>query len=129
MIVCPSMKINSSCTIYYNAEFSIWEFSTPDIEFDCTFDNPEFDLAVVDEVDKISYIIKDLEPEIKLKISKHLENWCEDLENAHILSVDVTKLVTDKVIDISYAGGDEWGDLGINIVIENGKIVETYSGD
>jgi len=38
-------------------------------------------------------------------------------------------LVRQNEIDIAYAGGDNWGDLVVNIVINDGKIINSYAGD
>ncbi len=47
----------------------------------------------------------------------------------NLVSIDVSWLLEKDQVDVSYAGSDNWGDLGVNIVITGGKIDHVYSGD
>jgi hypothetical protein len=43
--------------------------------------------------------------------------------------VDLDHYGKSKTIDMAFAGDDSWGDFGVNVIITDGKIVDTYGGD
>ena len=115
-------------SIVWNKEFDGWEFS--DGEYDYLLaHNPQFDVTVLDYLDTAKRWLTDLEREIETEIKKNLEGWCEWNGEKHVVDIDLSQLMSDKQIDVSYADGEAWGDLGVNIVITNGKITHSYAGD
>ena len=44
-------------------------------------------------------------------------------------SIDVSWLTTKRQIDVSYVGDDYWGDLGVNFIITDGRITDSFAGD
>lgn len=115
-------------SIRWNNQFHCWEFT--DGEYDYLLaENPEFDIAVLNKLGAVRRWLADLDHEIGAEIKKHLEGWCEWNGEKHVVEIDISRLVSDQEIDISYADGDQWGDLGITIVITDGRITSSSAGD
>ena len=91
-------------------------------------ENSVFDVAVLPILPKIEEWLAGLESEIDSEIKKHLEGWCDWKGHKDLVNVDVSWLVTKNAVDLSYAHED-WADLGVNIVITDGKITNSYAGD
>ena len=45
-----------------------------------------------------------------------------------VVVIEVSRLADQNEIDISF-GCEQWADYGLNIVITNGKITDSYAGD
>ncbi|MCH7573276.1 MAG: hypothetical protein IH891_10210, partial [Planctomycetes bacterium] len=67
--------------------------------------------------------------EIDRGIAKQLDGWCEWDGKKVLDSIEVSCLLEKDQVDVSYSGSDDWGDLGVNIIITGGRIEEVYSGD
>jgi hypothetical protein len=114
--------------IHWNKECDWWDFS--DDEYDYTFTaSPDFDTSVLDQLAMAKQWITDLDAEIETEIAKHLKGWCEWNGEKEVVEIDVSRLDSDQEIDISYAGSEEWGDLLVNIVVNHGRITNSYAGD
>jgi hypothetical protein len=107
--------------------FSIWEFDVDEIGY--TYDKNSFDTQVLSELPKVTKWIKNLDSQIEQEIIKHLDGWCDYNGLKEIITIEVSELLTENEVDISYSGSEDWADLGINIVIKNGKIHNSYAGD
>lgn len=103
-------------SVRWNAQLHWWQFSDGEIDYSLA-GNPEFDVAILNSQVLVRRWLTDLDQEIDAEIKKHLEGWCEWTGEKHVVSVDVSNLVSKDEIDIAYAGGDNWGDLGVNIVM------------
>jgi len=114
-------------SVRWNAQLYWWQFS--DGEIDYSLAGPEFDVAVLNSLVLVRRWLTGLDKEIDAEIKKHLEEWCEWTGEKHVVSIEVLNLARKNEIDIAYAGGDNWGDLGVNIVISDGKIINSYAGD
>lgn len=114
-------------SVRWNAQLHRWQFS--DGEIDYSLAGPEFDVAVLNSLVLVRRWLTGLDKEIDAEIKKHLEGWCEWTGEKHVVTIEVLNLARKNEIDIAYAGGDNWGDLGVNIVISDGKIVNSYAGD
>ena len=123
----PTIKVGETL-IKWRKGLDWWELVIDGTSYSLT-DNPVFDTQIIDELPRIRQWIKDLDAEIDKEISKQLDGWCEWDGKKEIVSIDVSCLLEENTVDVSYAGNDNWGDLGVNIVIAAGKIADVYSGD
>jgi hypothetical protein len=110
-----------------NPTFQWWEFSDGQIDYSLC-DNPVFDPSVLPKLDKVAKWLDDLESDINQEIKKHLEGWCDWKGRKDLVGIDVSWLVGKDEVDVSYAHED-WADLGVNIVITDGRITRSYAGD
>lgn len=112
----------------WNLEFGWWEFRDGDFAY-LLADNPEFDVALVDQLGKVKRWLSELDQAINAEIKLHLDGRCEWSGNKEVVSIDVSALMSKQEIDVAYVDGDRWGDLGINVVIVAGKVANSYAGD
>ena len=92
-------------------------------------DNPVFDPSVLTKLPNVASWLEELDAQINKEIKKHLEGWCDDWHGQkELVGIDVSWLVTKNEVDVSYAHED-WADLGVNVVIRDGKITDSYAGD
>lgn len=105
-----------------------WEFTDGGIDYSLS-DNPVFDPSVLAILPKIATWLKELDAQIDEEIKKHLEGWCDDwCGQKELVGIDVSWLVTKNEVDVSYAH-ESWADLGVNVIITDGKITDSYAGD
>lgn len=113
--------------ITWNLEFLWWEFSTGEIDYSL-IDNPVFDSSLLSRLTDVAEWLAGLESEIDHEIQKHVDDLCDWQGQKDLIGVDVSWLVTKNEVDVSY-GHQDWSDLGVNVVITDGKITNSYSGD
>ncbi|WP_010583744.1 hypothetical protein [Schlesneria paludicola] len=113
--------------IHWN-EDEYWEFRADGILY-TLFDNPTFTPSLLIQLNDVAQWLTELNPEIDREIQRHLDGWCKWNGEKHIDGIDVSWLAERNEIDVSYVGNEEWGDLSVNIVITDGKITGTDSGD
>jgi hypothetical protein len=113
--------------VTWNPTFHWWEFSDGDIDYSLT-DNPVFDPSVLSMLPRAAKWLTDLDTEINEEIKKHLEGWCDWKGQKELVRIDVSWLVARNEVDVSFAH-DDWADLGVNIVITDGRITNSYAGD
>ncbi|MCZ6834650.1 MAG: hypothetical protein O7G85_02655 [Planctomycetota bacterium] len=123
----PTIKVGD-LIIKWDKSVGCWEFEIDGIHYDLIH-NPVFDPQIIDELPKIRQWINALEAEIDKAIAEQLDGWCEWDGKKDLFSIDVSCLLEKDQVDVSYSGNEKWGDLGVNIVITDGKIVDVYSGD
>ena len=123
----PTIKVGETL-INWRKGLDWWELVIDGTSYSLT-DNPVFDTQIIDELPRIRQWINDLDAEIDKEIAEQLDGWCEWDGKKEIVSIDVSSLLEENRVDVSYAGNDNWGDLGVNIVIVAGKIDHVYSGD
>jgi hypothetical protein len=105
-----------------------WEFGYNGYDY-TLIDTEEFNPEILSKISRATDWIRSLDSEINKEIERNLAGWCKWNGEKHIVSIDVSSLLLKDTIDVSYAGNDDWGDLGINIVIINGIIDHSYAGD
>lgn len=115
-------------SVHWNKDFNGWEFSDGEYVYSLA-DQPMFDTAILEILAVAKEWLVELDSEIETEIEKHLQGWCEWTGEKHVVGIDVSRLMSHQEIDVSYAGGEEWGDLGINIVITGGRVTSSYAGD
>lgn len=113
--------------VTWNRDFLWWEFSRDSIDYSLT-DNPVFDPSLLSELPKVSAWLVDLESEIDDEIKKHVEGWCDRKGQKDLVVIDVSWLISKNEVNVSFAH-EKWADLGVNIVITNGRITNSYAGD
>ncbi len=123
----PTIKVGETL-IKWRKGLDWWELVIDGTSYSLT-DNPVFDTQIIDELPRIRQWINDLDAEIDKEIAEQLDGWCEWDGKKEVVSIDVSSLLEENRIDVSYAGNDNWGDLGVNIVIVGGKVDHVYSGD
>ena len=104
-----------------------WSFS--DGVHDYTmYENDNFDQLIVDKLPNVREWIANLEDEINAIINEHVGDWGLESDDRDVVSIDVSRFADENQIDVAY-GCDQWADYGVNIVITDGKITESYGGD
>lgn len=104
-----------------------WSFTDGLVDF-TMYENDTFDSSIVDKLPDVKTWISNLHCEIDAIINEHVGGWGLENDDRGIVSIDVSRLATEKQVDVAY-GCEQWADYGVNIVISNGKIVESYGGD
>jgi hypothetical protein len=66
---------------------------------------------------------------IKVEVRKNLEGWCDWDGDPELIGIEVSDLIESGQIDASFVGDDSWGDLGVNVLLKNGKVTGSYAGD
>jgi len=113
--------------VTWNSTFHWWEFSYGGIDYSLS-DNPVFDISVLQHLPRVAQWLEDLECEINEVVKKHLVGWCNWQGEKDLVVIDVSWLVARNEVDVSYAHED-WADLGVNVVITDGLITDSYAGD
>lgn len=113
--------------IAWNPRFHWWEFSVGAIDYSLS-DNPIFDTSLLSDLPVVTEWLTQLDAQIDAELSKNLDGWCEWTGKKELVGIDVSRLVDTREIDVAYAN-DDWGDLGVNIVIREGRITGSYAGD
>lgn len=104
-----------------------WSFSDGRHDF-TMYENDTFDSSIVDKLPNAKKWILNLQTEIDAIINEHVGDWGLGKDNRDIVAIDVSRLADENQIDVAY-GCDQWADYGVNVVITNGKITESYGGD
>jgi hypothetical protein len=113
--------------VTWNRDFNWWEFSVGDKHYSLT-DNTVFNPSVLSDLDTVDEWLLKLDNKIDSEIKTHVDGWCEWRGQKELVSIDVSWLIKKREVDVSYAH-DDWADLGVNIVITNGTITNSYAGD
>ncbi|MCM8538685.1 MAG: NYN domain-containing protein [Lentisphaeraceae bacterium] len=129
----PSITIDDTKVFWDGENYPAWEFEKDSIIY--TYYKENFDTAILKHLPTAIKWITDLNTEIDKEISINLKEYKTYKGEKDLISVDLTDLIEENKIDIAFCGNgdfgteEDWGDLGINIVIQNGSILESYSGD
>jgi hypothetical protein len=114
-------------TATYDNRWKRWRFAIREIDFELRGET--LDARVIELATGVPRWISDNEAQINREIERHLKGWVEWDGKKHASGgIDVTELLSKQQIDVEYAG-DSWGDLGITIVLREGKVVDSYAGD
>ena len=113
--------------VEWNSCYGWWEFCADGINYSL-HDNPSFDPELLARLPQVTQWLTVLDAEIDAVIAGHLEGWCAWTGRKELVNVDVSWLLQKGQIDASFAD-DDWGDLGVNVVITGGAISDSYAGD
>tara|TARA_R110002020_G_scaffold95038_2_gene228232 strand:- start:20 stop:430 length:411 start_codon:yes stop_codon:yes gene_type:complete len=123
----PRIQIGDVQVVWQDVLNGHWEFSTGEILY-TLYDNPIFDVSLINELPIVSQWIDDLRSQIEEEIKKQLEVWAEWTGDYDLVVVDVSHLIEKREVELSYAH-ESWADLGINIIVAEGKILSSEAGD
>lgn len=122
----PSVRVGE-ISVLWDREFDHWEFNDGQFRYSL-YENPEFDVALLNELAEVKKWLIDLDEQISAAIKGHLGDRYEWNGVKDVIGIDVSSLLTKREINVSYAD-DSWGDLGVNVIITAGKITDSYAGD
>ncbi|WP_218933812.1 hypothetical protein [Rubripirellula lacrimiformis] len=92
------------------------------------YENDIFDTSILHKLPDLRTWISNLQTEIDAIINEHVADWGLERDDREIVAIDVSRLATENQVDVAY-GCEQWADYGVNIVITNGRITESYGGD
>ena len=122
----PSVTIGN-VSVFWRDGF--WSFVDTNGEYDFTlYENAEFHDSILEKIPAAKAWINDLKPEINKIIDEHVGDWGLERDDRSVVGIDVSNLAEENQIDVAF-GCEQWADYGVNIVITNGKITESYGGD
>lgn len=105
-----------------------WEFSVDGLDFMIT--GKEFDPRAIQWAKDAALEISRLEPEMVKAVRESLEEAEElDLGSAKLFIVDLSEYGKDRYFSVTYVGDDSWGDMGVDVTIQDGKIISADAGD
>ena len=105
-----------------------WEFSVDGLDFMIT--GKEFDPRAMQWAKDAALEISRLEPEMVKAVRESLEEAEElDLGSAKLFIVDLSEYGKDRYFSVTYVGDDSWGDMGVDVTIQDGKIISADAGD
>ncbi|WP_200273637.1 hypothetical protein [Luteolibacter pohnpeiensis] len=123
----PEDFISGDDRAVYSTTFDQWEFEIEGIEF--TLAGREFDRRTFGWAREAITMIKRLEAEIDRHVLEELDGWPCDIATRHLLSVSMDDYTSEGHLDLAYVGDDSWGDFGVNVIVADGKVIESYGGD
>jgi hypothetical protein len=105
-----------------------WEFTVEGLYF--TIDGKEFDSRAIQWAKDAIPLIRSLEPEM-LKAARESVEGHEGLDasSAQLLFVDLSGFEKRGRLSVAYIGDDSWGDMGVDVTIQDGKIISVDAGD
>jgi len=92
------------------------------------YENDVFDCSIVAMLPNIEGWLINLKNEIDTIIDEHVGDWDLETDDRAVVSIDVSRLSQENQIDVAY-GCEQWADYGVNVVVTNGAITESYGGD
>ena len=114
-------------TAHYDTQFNKWAFRVDGIEF--MFKGVQFDPVVTSWARESSATIRGLEGPLRACVMEWLKEWPCDHSRAEIVAVDLSKYTDSRTFDIAFAGDESWGDFGVNVIVKDGQIFDSYAGD
>lgn len=100
-----------------------WEFHLGGVCY-TLYDNPVFNPSLLTQLEEVSTWIAHLDSEIDKIVEQHApSNGIKEL-----IAIDVSWLVEKRQVEVEFVN-EEWGDLGIGIVINDGVITDSFAGD
>jgi hypothetical protein len=111
----------------YSSTLDCWELTLDDVDFTCS--GISFDTRVFGWADAALSVIRRLEEEIDKRVIKELEGWPCDVSKRELLCVALDAYTESRTLDLSYVGDDSWADFGVNVIIRDGVIEDSYGGD
>jgi hypothetical protein len=123
----PAPFSRGDMTARYHEVLKVWEFSLDAVDFNIA--GLPFNEAAFDWAREAIPTIRKLNEEIRAKVMDYLEDSPCDKTKAKMLVVDLDDYGTSKTIMIAFTGDESWGDYGIDVIIEDGKIVDVSGGD
>ena len=123
----PDDVSQGGMTARYDAELKHWVFQCDGIEFNLS--TVPFKEMAFDWAKEAAAIIRTLNSQMRDRVMRCLQDWPCDKTKAQILYVNLDEYGESKSMDVAFVGDDSWGDVGVNVIIADGKIVDAYGGD
>jgi hypothetical protein len=123
----PEDVISGDDRASYSTTLDQWDFEIDGIEF--TLSGREFDSRAFAWAREGVPTIKRLETEIDRHVLEALNGWPCDVATRHLLSVSLDDYSSDGHFDLAYVGDDSWADFGVNVIVADGQVIESYGGD
>jgi hypothetical protein len=123
----PSVISSDGIQARYNSRHEAWEFKYNGIAF--TVSKLEFDVRAFEWAKEAVVTINRIRPEMMPVVFKQLGEMF-DHSKANISGVDLRDYSNAKTMDVAFDGDNySWADFGVNVVVRNGEIVDSYAGD
>lgn len=114
--------------VKHAAYCDMWEFTVDGLDF--TIDGPEFDQRAVEWAKDAVPTIRRLEREmVKAARERVKAHQGLDLDSTELLSVDLSDFEKEGYLSAAYVGDESWGDMGVVVTIQDGKILDVRAGD
>jgi hypothetical protein len=123
----PEPVSRGEMTAQYDIRRKGWVIPWDGIEFylpGLSFNESAFEWAK-----EAAPVIRALDDKIRIRVTKCLEHWPCDKTKTHISCVYLDAYQESKSLDLDFLGDESWGDLGVNVIIKDGKIVDAYGSD
>ena len=114
-------------TARYDPQLEYWAFECDGIEFHVK--GIPFNEAAFDWARRAVEVIRSLDEDIRSRVDECLRDWPCDKSKKEILGVELDEYPESKTILVAFTGDDSWGDLGVDVTITDGKIVDVSGGD
>jgi len=114
-------------TAHYDTQFHKWAFRLDGTEF--TFNGGQFDPVVINWARESSETIRSLDGPLRACVVEWLKEWPCDHSKVEIIAVDLSMYAESKTFDVSFSGDESWGDFGVNVIVKDGQIFDSYAGD
>jgi len=122
----PPDITSGGMTARYDAKLEHWVFECDGIEFNLS--GLPFNPQAFDWAKEAASMIRSLNRELRARVGECLGDFGDETK-AEILSVDLGKYGESKTMDIAFIGDESWGDFGVNVIVDHGKIADVYGGD
>lgn len=114
--------------VTYNVEHEWWDFTHESVDFISY--GPPFKMPSREHLDGVLADVTRLMPEMKSRLGKRLREWGDvKVDDGETFTVNLTELGKEGTYEITWSGGALWGDMGVDFVIQNGKIDDEVWGD
>jgi hypothetical protein len=87
------------------------------------------DESAFDWVKEAASTVDALDAEMRARVMDCLVEWPCDKTQARISCVYLDEYPGAKTINVDFLGDESWGDLGVHVIISDGKIVNAYGED
>lgn len=125
----PREVVHDGITATYSVPSASWNFTVDGVDF--SIDGKQFDVQAIGWARDSLPEIERLRDEMVVTAKKSLAEWAEDinLDAARLIFVDLSEFSDQRYLMASYAGDASWGDLGVDVTIQDGKIIAADAGD
>ena len=125
----PREVTHDGVTAIYSAPTASWKFTVGGVDFN--IDGKEFDVDSIRWAKDSLPVIERLSSEMLTAARESLAGWSDEinLDSARLLHVDLSEFSEQRYLMASYVGDASWGDLGVDVTIQDGKIIAADAGD
>ena len=121
------LRLSDDVVARYNAKLEFWSFRYDGVEFSVS--SPQLQENVLLEAKESLRVVRSLDHELRKKAEEELAEWPCDKSKAHVAVIGLTDFAAAAVIEVALTGDETWGDLALDVVIKEGKIIDVCVGD